>query len=77
MQRIAGFKSHQTRLTKQARTRKEKLMIVAEYQQKIQDAIEDHSCFVTEAKRHNAAVKAAQTRNTCKKKTMSFSMKNW
>ena len=62
-QRIAGYLSHQTRLVNLARTRSQKNAIISAYQAKIDDVIEEHQHTAISAKRHNAAVKAAMTRN--------------
>ena len=59
---IAGLKSHLTRKVNQARTRKQKDAITAEYELKIQSAINDFEQYNLAAKRHNAAVKANATR---------------
>lgn len=59
---IAGLKSHLTRKVNQARTRKQKSAITAEYELKIQNTINDFEQYNLAVKRHNAAVKANATR---------------
>lgn len=73
--RIAGFKSHQTRLMNLAKSRKQKLTIHDEYEQKIWDAINGHQQEQIDAKRHNAAVKANATRKQSKVRSTSVCMK--